>query len=639
MTLELLNPWALYGLAALVPIIILYLLKPKPKKIEIPSLMFIVSIEQKKRFSSFFRRILRDPLLILQILIIFLLVLAAANPILSYLQTREVSESIAIVIDVSASMSSRDTSATRFSSAISNARNIVADMDSNDEVSIILAENIPIILLRSGDKDQALSTLNSVMPKATPTGTGNAILLARDVLESSKLEKTIYILSDFSNFEGTDPTGAIKSATSVGINIVPIAIGQSGQNNIAIIAAKAYRDGGSCVVEAIIRNFYLTEKNIPFTVFLDSSNVGSSTVSIDPDGTAFFSMPFSCSSSEHEVKIKTDLDDSLLLDNIAHLIVPSDLQIRVALVKEKENSDFVGFALSSLDNVDLQVFLPEIFPNLGDFDVLIIQNIKSSSLLPGTYKEVDDFVSAGGSAILIGGEELLYANSEYLPNVIPVELLSVSNIPSRPITLFEHPTINDINLEELSLEKHITAEEKEGTVTIASIYGSPFLAYKEHGNGNVLYIGIGSNASWGNFNLKPSFPIFWLQTIGWLTRDQTLGNSLNFNTGDQLPLMLEKAVSVITPSGVTIKSTNILLDEAGIYTIKDLGKRVSSNLFNEQESDTAPKELIAPVETHGQYQTTKVEEETYIEFFWIFAIIALLLTLFEWFYYKRRGSI
>ena len=57
----------LYALAALVPLIIIYLIKPKPKKREIPALMFLLKERTKSTFRSFFRNIMRDWLLLLQI--------------------------------------------------------------------------------------------------------------------------------------------------------------------------------------------------------------------------------------------------------------------------------------------------------------------------------------------------------------------------------------------------------------------------------------------------------------------------------------------------------------------------------------------------------------------------------------------
>jgi len=102
--IDFMNPWGLYAFAILIPIIILYLLKPKPKDLRIPSLMFIMEIEHKKRFSSFFRKIIRDPLLIIQILAICLLVMTIANPFYVSEETRSVNKDVVVVLDLSASM-------------------------------------------------------------------------------------------------------------------------------------------------------------------------------------------------------------------------------------------------------------------------------------------------------------------------------------------------------------------------------------------------------------------------------------------------------------------------------------------------------------------------------------------------------
>ncbi|WP_225419938.1 BatA domain-containing protein [Methanohalophilus profundi] len=45
------NTMALAALASVIPLIIIYLLRPKPVQLSIPSLMFLMQVEkQKKRF-------------------------------------------------------------------------------------------------------------------------------------------------------------------------------------------------------------------------------------------------------------------------------------------------------------------------------------------------------------------------------------------------------------------------------------------------------------------------------------------------------------------------------------------------------------------------------------------------------------
>ena len=68
------NASALYLSLIMVPVILLYLLRPKPRPIKIPSLM-LLSSERKKKLKSLFDKLIKDPLLLLQLLAIMIIVL------------------------------------------------------------------------------------------------------------------------------------------------------------------------------------------------------------------------------------------------------------------------------------------------------------------------------------------------------------------------------------------------------------------------------------------------------------------------------------------------------------------------------------------------------------------------------------
>ena len=96
------NASALYLLLILLPVIILYLLKPKPRSIKIPSLMLLLSSSRKRKLRSLFDKLIKDPLLLIQLLAMTILILGIAGPY--YLGNAEYERTV-IVLDASASMS------------------------------------------------------------------------------------------------------------------------------------------------------------------------------------------------------------------------------------------------------------------------------------------------------------------------------------------------------------------------------------------------------------------------------------------------------------------------------------------------------------------------------------------------------
>src|SRR3989338_8706755 len=108
-----LNPPGLYALLSLIPLILLYLIRPKPKRQTIPSLMFFFRNREKSRLNSFLRYISRNLLFLMHFCAIALLAIAIATP---YILERQkiTTESTAIVLDVSASMQAKEGLSTRF---------------------------------------------------------------------------------------------------------------------------------------------------------------------------------------------------------------------------------------------------------------------------------------------------------------------------------------------------------------------------------------------------------------------------------------------------------------------------------------------------------------------------------------------
>ena len=62
------NPFALIALLSVIPLIILYMLRPKPAVLLIPSLMFVLKLErERKRVYASLTKIVQDPLFLIQL--------------------------------------------------------------------------------------------------------------------------------------------------------------------------------------------------------------------------------------------------------------------------------------------------------------------------------------------------------------------------------------------------------------------------------------------------------------------------------------------------------------------------------------------------------------------------------------------
>ena len=136
------SPLALLALASVIPLIILYLLRPRTIDLDIPSLLFFLKREQQRnKLSLLLRKLIRDPLFIIQLLVLILLSLAAAAP---YIMEEKVSgQHTVIVIDNSASMQA--------GGRLDEAKALASERLSAVN-SVVWAQNVPVLAVKEGDK-------------------------------------------------------------------------------------------------------------------------------------------------------------------------------------------------------------------------------------------------------------------------------------------------------------------------------------------------------------------------------------------------------------------------------------------------------------------------------------------------------
>jgi len=131
------NMLGFLAFSALIPFIIVYLIRSKPVDVHVPSLMFLMKDTGDVQKHTFLKRLVRNLLFVLQILALIALIFALTYPTIS-LNYDAGSRHTVIVMDVSASMQTKEGSSTRFDKALSIARKSLAGT-----TSVIIVENSP----------------------------------------------------------------------------------------------------------------------------------------------------------------------------------------------------------------------------------------------------------------------------------------------------------------------------------------------------------------------------------------------------------------------------------------------------------------------------------------------------------------
>lgn len=635
------NPWALAGLLLIFPILLLYLLKPKPKHVFFPSIMFIKRMEKTKRFSSILKRFIRDPLLILQLLVVCLLVASAANPRYNAVEQVDVVEHVVFVLDASASMKSSDVSPTRFDKAKKTISDMLSGMDSQDRASIVLAESTPILAVHQVRAEDAMEALDKVSAADTPSNIGDAILYSIDIASKVNVAPKIVVVSDLSGQRGMDPNIARKRASNQNITVVFYDVSGSGENvGITSLTAERLRsEKTSVLVSFSVGNYGQNPQRVSSRILVDGVEKKTLSGDVAAGETELFSEEVGADYGEHNITVALANGGALKTDDAAYAVVPTaDVKKVLFISNDEYGNQYIKYALESSEHTVVESN-PPVTPPVSGFDVVVLGHFDETKILPGTFEGVKKLVSDGGVLVISASGRLPYLNNEILSELSPVTHKATIDGTAFVERNTNHEVVDEreVSFSETVLKRYLDVKPKDGAKTILSTKdGVPLLVYREYGRGVVVYVGISSNPEWTNFYYTSSYPIFWMRLIDWSTARKGELGVKSFSTGDFTPKILN--ATIVTPSRKTVPSTNILLDEVGYYALSAGGSTdyFAVNLADSVESNVTKKYASDSIESKVGY--VGVEKQRVLKnSFDAIAALVILLILFEAYYLRGRG--
>ncbi len=611
--------WAFF--LSVIPLIIVYLLKPKAKEVLIPSVMFITQItEKQKKIARAIRKIIKDPLFLIQLLILIFLILAIASPY-NEERTEIKGGHTIIVLDGSASMQAGD----RFVKAMEH-----ADEHLTARNSIILAENVPVLALHSGDLDAARDVLKDIPRTATTADLYQAILFGSAMLTDG--DGRIVVISDFANWEGEDPNVAKKLAEADGIDVSFVSV-SGGRNDIAITGGWL-SDGmetraGQGKYTCIIKNYMDSPVNVKIDV-LYGDDRSTHNLALGARDSEYFALN---DIGTGVTEIVVHPDDDMMVDNHAYIVIPASETHAVLYI-----SDYVdapsATVIALLPSVDA-TFMTQgeaRSTNVHDYDAVVV-GLCNGSLKSSLCDRLADYASSGGKVVVMAQEGLPLSNTGRL---LPISLFEKANETAIK-EVRESVMLRDIDVKDIAIGHYLQGEEKSGSVAwVLAEDGTPIISYWGVGLGKVIYLGIPDvtgDYAWSDFHTMPEYPIFGLNLIDYLCGTGGVENC-NKLTGSVIPF--DSKVRATTPDGRVIKTNNLLLDQTGVYELPD--NLVSVNLYDAAESNLEGSG-ITTTETTGTSAGTTVRTTTKKEFDWVLLILALVLIGTELYYIRSRGEL
>ncbi len=612
--MNLLAPSALaLGLLA-IPLIAMYFLRLRRRKVRVSSLLPWHAVKQSEQLASPFHRFRRNLLLLLQLVLLALIVFALARP---WVEASDVpAHSMVLVVDTSASMGSTDVEPTRLDGAIAEAARLIDELPVGDEAMIVDAGSaVEVVTPFTRDKGTLRVGLGSLRVSESSADLEAGLRLAMS-LARSRPDVEVVVLSD----GGASELSAVAAG---GIPVRYVPMGRSG-HNAGIVALDVRRSPLSDLEQQLfvtVTNFGDRDGLGTVEVYLDGERLKVETQSLPPGSAVPMVVDLPPGSSGLLKVVLAWPGDVLPADDVAYAVLDEAAVSDVLLVG---GDALLARILASDPRIEAQRV-----PVAGATPELLAA--ADAVLIAG---DVPDGVKGLNYAVL--GP---YAGS-------PVGFGSVQKAPGVIDWNRTHPLLRYTSWSRSVLSEARTVVDPAGLVPLVDGTTGPLILAGERDGGRIVQLCFDPLKS--DVPLRVSWPVFVLNTVGWLTAEREgLGGSGSVATGrpwvqsvgtvDGEPTIEGpdgSLASVRLDDGVLRASG---LDRVGIYTVSmgALRSRFAANLLSEGESKVLPRrDLVLGEEGSGPAHQASLlgRRELWRPLAWV----ALALLLLEWLAYHRR---
>ena len=608
-----LSPFALLLATLSVPLLLLYFLKVRRRQLRVSSLLLWEPALRDREASTFFQRLQRDPLLILQILALLALTVALARPTVNVMG--QGSKRVAIVMDSSASMKATDVSPSRFVQAQRAALGLLGRLGEGAEVMVIVAGVQPKVLVPfTREHDRVASALRSMEAHDLPSRLAEGLRTTRAIVGSDPRAE-IHVFTDGAHPEavksqGDDVrvrwTGVGRRSHNVGITSLAVRRNYFGNYN-----SQAFFSLG---------NFSGERQSLSLRLTLDDEVLTERTLTLDPQVRRAIVVPFS-EQRGGVIKLRLDVSDDLDADNVAYAVIPPPRTISVLLVSP--DNLFLEKVLHTDPQVKLEVRKPDAYPGgMEGFDVVVVDSVSPPKLGNGRFVLVNT-----------------------VPADVPLEVLGRLDNPTIMDWDRSHPIMRQIDFAKVTIEDALRVRPLAAGKTLVEAVGGPLIYALEERDRKAVFFGFDLFRT--DFPLRVAFPLILSKGLRWLHPAGLDQASLQLQAGQPILLPVEHGVTtatVRTPSGRSVRAqvnrgmaSFTDTDEVGVYSVvTGRGEtRVAVNLMNADESDLTPQPLPAYVEgARPESPPVLIQRELWP----FFVALALLLFALEGFLYWRRQT-
>lgn len=630
---EILNPAGLWMLGALVPLIVLYILKIKRQRLRVPSTWLWAAAQRDLLAKSPFKRLIPQIPLFLQILAIILLALALSRP-----ATRSdaiAGDHLALVIDTSASMSALDESGKRRIEVAREAAGDVVDAlgPGADAMVLEAGRDARIASPLERDRRRLKAAIDLLDATDVEGDLGAAVALAVDRLRQLGGQSRVVVFTD----------GALakpESLRSVGMPLEVVRVGSPIDNvGIVRVDVRSGRDPSLDIEQvqtfAMLANFGLRPREVFVTLRQKNASdvLASRKVLLKPGERSPVVLSFQPTSGDIGQGLIVELSphDSMPVDDIAYGRVPPGAAIPVVFAAAGTRSPWLERAFQSDPHVDL------LESKSGD--------IESVGVPAGALLVID----AACPKVLPPGDVLIVN-----PPPGPCLGATVGQTIEKPMITswatadqrFRFLTLDGVFLQKAKLIKVDSPRDelvhtREGTI-VADV-STP---------GRTATL-IGFDVGDTNWPYKASFVLFVRNLVELARAHRAHGVGGAGKAGEPVRLAVPHLVSEVEIVGPDEKKQSIKArqglaivpgtERAGVYHANWGAPSPGSvafaiNLTSDRESDVTDKPIDVS-EGGGTVTTAERVSNAHTEWSWILALVALALVVTDVWYITRKPKV
>ena len=593
------SPLYLISILALVPLILMYLLKKEHEDIVLSSNYLWNKMLKDIEANKPWQRLRKNLLFILQMLLIIFIALALARP--QIFKGGINSENLIIVLDKSASMKNKDPSgATRFQRAKDEIEGLIKNTKAHTKTTIIAMDKKPHIAINSSeDKNLLKKRLGEMGANDTSDNVKDTVSMVKALVKDKEAYDVIFftdkdIKTDMENFK---------------VNI----IGEKG-SNVSIDNLSYTRSDETITALSTISNHSDIDQSFDLSIYGDEEilDVEEVVLKAKESRDIYFE---NLNKTINILKAEIDIKDSLDADNTRYAVINSNL-VKKALIVAQKGNIFLEKAIGVTESIEVYKSNEKSPENLKGYDLYIFDG-KLPEVLP-----------TDGNIVMFN------------PNTN--DLFNVSNTEeSGEITLKDDELFKYVDLD-FYIDKTSTIEAVKWLRPILELNGKIVMGKGVKDNQKIVAVAFDIRDT--DLPLKMDFPIL-IQNI--------LDYTLNINTQEQAEVLAgeeiginilpkAKEVSIIDPKGKKQKITSSSYADTshrGVYTIEqktdseDLKSSFVSNIDTSKESIDLAESLGGEAGEDTNTSTSKARAEKDIRN--IILLLVLALISFEWVVYNR----